>query len=266
MLVVKFVVLLVCFALNNAFLLDNTPSTGQTLGSNQYLTVDDKVLINHELDEIRRDHERSLNILTSQLQQKFADLEKALSQNKTNSELLRKITGLQNENQELQTNFTELQRSFYILQNNYDSLKLATESQTMNLKTDVISLKQLQSIQQLQGLQDLRSKVHTIDSAVNILQSHELARNQDFISFYNTTRYEINKLQGKSNDNEIEINRLNIFLANNFSDISSRLGSLQLLLEKQIKQFELQKYDDLRTERFQNQSLTSLQRKAEKLC
>lgn len=161
--------------MNYGFLLDNTPSTGQTLGSNQYLTVDDKVLINHELDEIRRDHERSLNILTAQLQQKFADIEKELSQNKTNLQLLKKMEDSQYENQEFHTNFTELQRSFHILQNTYESLMLSTESQTMNLKTDVTTLKQLQSIKQLQGLKDLRSQVQTIDSSVSILQIHELA-------------------------------------------------------------------------------------------
>lgn len=273
----KFVVLLACFALNYAFLLDNTPSKGQTLGSNQYLTVDDKVIINHALDEIRRDHERSLNILTSQLQQKFADLEKTLSQNKTNSELLKKIANLQNDNQELHTNFTELHTRFQVLQNNYDLLKSSTEKQKTDLKTEIANLKQIQTIRQLQDLHNLQRKVQTMDTSINYLKSHEVARNQDFMSFFNTTNYQIYNLTKKSNIRDMELEGLNLTMIDikeelnntiihNINDVfnacETRTEKLHQAIEKQEQHFETQK-NDLR---LQNKTIVSLQKENEKVA
>lgn len=207
--------------------------------------------------------------MTAQLQQKFADLEKALLENKTNSELLKKITGLQNDNKELHTNFTELQSSFN-LQNNYDLLKSSTEKQKTDLKTEIANLKQIQTIRQLQDLQNLQQKVKTMDNSINYLKSHEVARNQDFMSFFNTTNYQISNLTKKSNIRDMELKGLNLTMIDikeelnntiihNINDVfnacETRTGKLYQAIEKQKQHFETQ-----------NKTLVSLQKENEKVA
>lgn len=105
----KFISFFLCVELNCGFLLDYKNTTGASISDNQYLTIDDKVQISHELDELRHDQESSLDILTSQLKTRFADLEKRISENKTKSELIQKIQMLQNKNMILETNNSLLQ-------------------------------------------------------------------------------------------------------------------------------------------------------------
>ncbi|CAC5418718.1 unnamed protein product [Mytilus coruscus] len=239
------------FVSNSGFLLEkNSVPSGQSASTNnQYLTVTeylgDKTRINHELEEIRRDHDRTLGILTTQLQERLVAIEKSVTESKLQNQT---IIDLGSRNRELEDNFTRLEEKLHKLQDRYiiqQTELVKSKDKTDMLEHELSSLKKLQSIQQLQSLHALEQSFQTISSKVNILSSHELVRNQDFIALHNLTGIELAKL-GKQTGNLTSRIEDIIKDANNTTNqmgyIETRLKlnieKLNATAQNQIKQLE----------------------------
>lgn len=262
----KFTSFFLSVALNWGFLLDDKNPTGAAVSSNQYLTIDDKVHINHELDELRHDHERSLDILTSQLKKRFDDLENRISENRTLSELIRKMLTLEQTNKKLERNNSILQQKFETLERDFSLIQHElneTKLKTIDLKTEITNLHNLQNIHQLQELQGLQKKVQMIDSSINLLKSHELARNQDFLSLYNITSFQINNILRESKTRDVELESFNNSLRSNMYELFNNSESLV----EQLRDLIVKKNDDnLRIERSQNKTLVTLLKENTKIA
>lgn len=92
----------------NGFLLD-TPQNGGTQNSNQYLTIDEKMKMHHDLENLRTEQEKALHILATQLQLKLKGIEQNVaaqsSVNATITELVKQYHEVENNNIELKIAF-----------------------------------------------------------------------------------------------------------------------------------------------------------------
>lgn len=202
--------------------------------STQYLSVteylSDKTRINSELQEIRRDHDRTLGILTMQLQERLVAIEKSVTESKLQNQT---IIDLGNRNRELEDNFTRLEEKLHKLQDQnaiQQTKLLKSKDKTDLLEHELSSLKNLQSIQQLQSLHSLEQSVQTISSKVNVLSSHELVRNQDFIALHNLTGIQFTKLEKQTGNLTSRIE--DIFREAN--NTNTQMGYIETLLKLNI--------------------------------
>ncbi|CAG2193886.1 unnamed protein product [Mytilus edulis] len=194
----------------------------------------------HQQQESYRDQqEKTLNLLTNQIQQKFDHMEKMLAAQTSNNET-KVIEALEKKNQELENKYNTIQveltareHMYNELAENYTKLQEAMVTQDKNVQQDLLrvqakydaeiniavnktlalghkitQLEQLQSIKQLQTLQTLQGQVQTFDSRINLLTSHEQARNQDFLALYNLTTSSNHELENKMNNQYKAIGKL----------------------------------------------------------
>ncbi|CAG2227902.1 unnamed protein product [Mytilus edulis] len=190
----------------------------------------------HQEQEAYRDQqEKSLNLLTNQIQQKFLTIEQMFSAQNSNNkvnETKQIIDALEQKYGELETKYTTVQgklsakeQMYNKLAENYTKLKEAMEMNNANLQQELLKiqencktetnsavnktlvlagtiskLEQLKNINQLQTLQTLQGQVQTFDSRINLLTSHEQARNQDFLALYNLTTLSRHELEIKMNN------------------------------------------------------------------
>ncbi|CAC5396678.1 unnamed protein product [Mytilus coruscus] len=248
--------------MSSGFLLDSKNSSS-LLGKPTYLTVaeyyGDKNQIHSELENIqnllhqeqetlnqqhksyRDQQEKTMNLLTNQLQQKFDLIEKKLAAQTSNNEteaikaLEKKNLELENKYNTIQGKLTAKEQMYNEIAENYTKLQEAMATQdknTANLQQDlrriqtkceaeiniavnktlalgqkINQLEQLQSIRQLQTLQTLQGQVQTFDSRINLLTSHEQARNQDFLALYNLTTSSRNELENKMKNQYVAIEK-----------------------------------------------------------
>ncbi|XP_071174593.1 uncharacterized protein [Mytilus edulis] len=242
-----FVILFLMSGMSSGFLLDSKNSSS-LIGKPTYLTVSeyygDKNQMHSELEKVqetlnqqhesyRHQQEKTMNLLTNQLQQKFDLIEKMLAAQMPNNET-KAIAALKKKNQELENKFNTIQGKLTAKEQMYNELAenntklqeaiVTQEKKTANLQQDLLKvqtkydaeiyiavnktialglkitqLEQLQSIKQLQTLQTLQDQVQTFDSRINLLTSHEQARNQDFLALYNLTTSSKHELENKMN-------------------------------------------------------------------
>ncbi|CAG2193055.1 unnamed protein product [Mytilus edulis] len=234
--------------MSSGFLLDSKNSSS-LVGKPTYLTVSeyygDKNQIHSELEKeqeilnqqhksYRDQQEKTMNLLTNQLQQKFDLIEKKLAAQMANNET-KAIAALEKKNQELENKYNTIQGKLTAKEHMYNEIAenntklqeaIATqEKKTANLQHDLLTvqtkceaeiniavnktlalgqkitqLEQLQGIKQLQTLQTLQGQVQTFDSRINLLTSHEQARNQDFLALYNLTTSSRHELEYNMNN------------------------------------------------------------------
>ncbi|XP_076111176.1 uncharacterized protein LOC143079621 isoform X1 [Mytilus galloprovincialis] len=258
----SFFILLLINRLSSGFLLDSKNSSS-LVGKPTYLTVSeyygDKNQIHSELENMQKllkqeqetlhqeqellnqqhksyrdQQEKTMNLLTDQLQQKFDLIEKMLAAQMSSNET-QAIEALEKKNQELENMYNTIQGKLTAKEQMYNEIAenntklqeaMATqEKKTANLQVDLLTvqikcdaeiniavnktlalgqkitqLEQLQSIKQLQTLQTLQGQVQAFDSRINLLTSHEQARNQDFLALYNLTTSSRHELENKMNN------------------------------------------------------------------
>ncbi|XP_063441991.1 myotubularin-related protein DDB_G0290005-like [Mytilus trossulus] len=199
----------------------------QTLRQEQQTLRQEQETLNQQQESYRDQQEKTMNLLTNQLQQKFDLIEKKLAAQTANNET-EVIAALEKKNQELENkyntiqgkltakehmyneiaeNYTKLQKSMANLEKNLlevqtkcDAEIIFAVNKTLALGLKITQLEQLQSIKQLQTLQTLQRQVQTFDSRINLLNSHEQARNQDFLALYNLTTSSKHELENKMNN------------------------------------------------------------------
>ncbi|CAG2235720.1 unnamed protein product [Mytilus edulis] len=210
------------------FLLDGNTATGQK----QYLTLsefyENKNEQQHETDEIRHkmeqmknDNAKTLALLSSQLQQKFIEIQNNITAASQYNETARLTELWELKYHELQKNNTELQIKFNDLEVKYTALKkemilrpttheidieqekiqnfskelfsmAAKERVSLKNKTSVLenkmdTINNLKAVQQLQDLHSVQNQIQEISTKTHTLVVNEQARNQDFLALYNLT-------------------------------------------------------------------------------
>lgn len=192
MITMKVVVLISVFVFNTGFLLkDQNPQQSGSV-SNQYPSMAkylaDQSSMHQELETLRRQQEMSMNLLTSQLEQKLVEMEAKIPEQSSRNDTCKVLYEKLEQNvQEVTQNNTRLVGDLETLHHRYNLLNRAFENTTTKLENSLQELKKLKNIQQLQSLNNLNEKIQKIDSSINSLRSHEQARNQDFLALYNLT-------------------------------------------------------------------------------
>ncbi|CAC5417422.1 unnamed protein product [Mytilus coruscus] len=168
---IRVIVLFLVFASNCGFLLeDKIPPQSST--NNQYLSVSkylaDQTSIHHELEILRRQQDMTMNLLTSQLKQKLAEMETQISEKTSRNETCKVdvVEELEQNYLKVKQNNTRLASDLEALQIKYNILNESFKNTTTELKSSLRELKQLKNIQQLQSLNNLNEKIQKIDSSV----------------------------------------------------------------------------------------------------
>ncbi|CAC5424425.1 C1QL [Mytilus coruscus] len=180
------------------FLLEpSTNNASNSQGNKLYVTLNDfyeakneqqydVTVLRHQMERMKADSDKTLTMLTSQIQRKLASIENPFTMNgkmnDTNElQLLQRITReLQDKNTKLQHNFDNLQVKYTAIENEL----LLSRKTTAKLVVDVHTLQQLKPVQ---DLTELKQEVQSIRSKTNLLAFNQQARNQDFLALYNDT-------------------------------------------------------------------------------
>ncbi|VDI24003.1 Hypothetical predicted protein [Mytilus galloprovincialis] len=195
--VLSLITYLICLC--EGFLLE--PSTNNAsnipLGNKQYVTFSefyeakneqkyDVTFLRHQMDRMKADSDKTLTLLTSQIQQKLASIEHSFTtngkMNDTNElqQLQRIVSELEDKNTKLQHNFDNLQGKYTAIENEL----LLSQKTTAKLVVDVQALEQLKPVQDLKRI---KQELQSIKSQTNSLAFNQQARNQDFLALYNET-------------------------------------------------------------------------------
>lgn len=123
----------ICLSLGNGFLLEtNTQKADNLTGSNkQYVTLNefyeekkeqkyDLNVLSHKMERMKSDSEKTLTLLTSQIQQKLLSMENSFKVNGQKNET-DELQQLHQINRELQSRFTKLQQNIKLLRTNLSS-------------------------------------------------------------------------------------------------------------------------------------------------
>ncbi|CAC5396680.1 unnamed protein product [Mytilus coruscus] len=194
--------------------------------------------LHHDQETYRDQQERSLNLLINQLQQKFDIIEQILaaqsSQNELNetkktidaleqkyqelelkynaveakltakeqmyNELAENFTKQQQDTTNMKQEITNLQKDLHIVETKCNDKTNYAVNKTLVLEGKIGKLERLKNFDQLQTLRALQGQVQTFDSRINLLTSHEQARNQDFLALYNLTTSSRHELENKMNN------------------------------------------------------------------
>lgn len=199
----------ICLSVGDGFLLEyNTQKNDNLTGSNkQYVTLNefyeakkeqqyDINVLSHKMERMKSDSEKTLALLTSQIQQKLLSIENSFKvngkMNETNElqQLKQIISELEDKNTKLQIFFEILQRKYEAIQNEL----LQSRNTTAKLSKDFQTIQQLKTAQQLQDLNAMKQDVQSISSQTHSLAVNQQAKNQDFIALYNQTLVTQNNL------------------------------------------------------------------------
>ncbi|VDI32015.1 Hypothetical predicted protein [Mytilus galloprovincialis] len=192
----------ICLRFGDGFLLEtNTQKADNLTGSNkQCVTLNefyeakkeqqyDLNVLSHKMERMKSDSEKTLTLLTSQIQQKLLSMENSFKVNGQKNET-DELQQLHQINRELQNRFTKLQKNFDNLQTKYKVIEnelLQSRNTTSKLSVEVQTLQQLKTVQQLQDLNGLKLEMQSISKQTHSLAVNQQARNQDFLALYNQT-------------------------------------------------------------------------------
>ncbi|CAC5361285.1 unnamed protein product [Mytilus coruscus] len=137
--------------------------------------------------------DKSLAILTSQLEQTFYTLELSFIKcenqsitSKVYESLEQKYVDLERKDEDLERKYSQLQS----VNNEFNFMKcqlVSVQNQISEISKDVIVLKQTGSIKPLQEIQTLQQAVERVSAQTHSLSVNERARSQDFLALYNMT-------------------------------------------------------------------------------
>ncbi|XP_071139176.1 chromosome partition protein Smc-like [Mytilus edulis] len=217
-----------CLGVSDEFLLEpNTQSAVNLTGNKQYMTIAEFYeakneqlyehnVLRHQIEKMKADSDKTLALLTSQIQQKLLSIENTQQVNgRTNDtnelkELRQIITGLEDNNTQLQQNLTRTLMKCTVMETELHELR----NTTAKLGKDVETLQKLKSIQQLQNLNGLIQEVQRISSRAHTLDVNQQARNQDFLALYNQTIINQNELKSLGQKHEADKNETLTLLQN----------------------------------------------------
>lgn len=171
--------------------------------------------------------DKSLAILTSQLDQKFDYLELSLIKCENQSIPSDVYESLEQKYVDLERKYEDLERKYSQMKSNNNEFNVmksqlvSVQNKTSEISKDVIVLRQLGNIKPLQEIQTLQLAVQTVSAKTHALSVNEHARNQDFLALYNLT------LDSKRAFSELNTNTSN-HLKNFETKTSIQLSTLEL--------------------------------------
>lgn len=154
----------------------------------RYLSEKQNLL--HHIDQLQRDNEEQLHILTTQLQTRLSAFEGEILINDRKNETS-ELANIERKLQELGLNHTLLQQENKRLRDKYSWQESETkrlQNTTIELSKKVSDLEQLKSIQQALDFRAMQNKVQSLEHQSNLLTNNQNARNQDFLALYNVTQ------------------------------------------------------------------------------
>ncbi|CAG2242356.1 unnamed protein product [Mytilus edulis] len=162
------------------------------------------------------DSDKTLALLTTQVKEKFAALEKNTSGTKA-----------ENDTRELEKTTGKLEDKF------------SNEIETLKRKVEMLD--QLKVIQQLQDISALQMKVDKIDSQTHSFAVNQQARNQDFLALYNLTIANGNSLKAHEiyQHNILKnMNNINNTFFNSSSTINAEIDRLEQSINMTNSRFD----------------------------
>lgn len=219
------------------FLLETNTPGNQAAGNNHYLTLSefyeakkqekyDFSVLRHQMEQMQLDSDKTLALLTTQVKEKFAALEKNTSGIKAENDT-RELEKLQQKYRELEENNTKLEEHVDNLQLKYKQLEDKFSNEIGTLKRKVEMLDQLKVVQQLTDISALQLKVDKIDSQTHSIAVNQQARNQDFLALYNQTI---------ANENNLKAYK--IYQQNILKNITNTLYNSTATINTEISQIE----------------------------
>lgn len=238
----------------------NTQSGVNLTENKQYMTIAEYYeakneqqyehnVLRHQMEKMKVDSDKTLALLTSQIQQKLLSIEhtqqmsgrtndtnelKQLKQiiselkvNNTNElkQLKQMISQLEDKNTKLQQNLTKTLVRNTVMENELQELR----NTTSKLEKKVETLQQLKNVKKLENLNGLTQEVQSISSRTHALDVNQQARNQDFLALYNRTIINQNKLKSLGQQHEADKNETLTLLQNMKTDQNK---SIAILYEK----------------------------------
>ncbi|XP_071177278.1 uncharacterized protein [Mytilus edulis] len=251
----------------HGFLLDKSQNANGQLGtSNQYVTalefLDETKSRHQEDEQIRHYVDKSLAVLSSQLEHKFNILEmklvKCANQSDSNSsfesmelkyvELERKYNQLQTENKVLQTEQNLMENELRLLRNKIGEMS-----------SDFKIFKQLGSIKPLQEIQSLQQAVQTVSAQTHSLSVNERARSQDFVALYNMTIDSKRVMNELNTSTSSLLRNLETKTSNQLSNLEYRQNTTAADISSKLKNLETKTYKQLiRIEQSQNSTAADI--------
>ncbi|CAG2198870.1 unnamed protein product [Mytilus edulis] len=170
----------------DGFLLNpgQTSSPGIT---SQYISMDmylaEKKELRNQIFQFQRENEQTLQLLTTQLQQKLTVMDDKLKQsNKPNDTI--ELAYLEHKNQDLKMNLTILQEKHRLLQISYvrqkDQLDLLKNTSAQVIK-ELSELKQLKSVNQTLDLSVVKSRIQSLEQKLTCLPTTRTLEARTFL-------------------------------------------------------------------------------------
>ncbi|VDI18562.1 Hypothetical predicted protein [Mytilus galloprovincialis] len=182
----------------NAFLLEpnneQNATGGKLMSDNHYLTIarflEAQQEQHRDTEKLHKTMEDTISVLASQIQSKFADLERKLVNNVKKNETCRGVHDLEKKMMELENNYTTVLYELQIAKDENANMKHRFSllmNETYRVDERVNQVEQLKKVQSLQDLQTIHNQIQSITAQTLSLSQNQFARNQDFVALYNQT-------------------------------------------------------------------------------
>lgn len=180
------------FPIIRCFLIDRPNNyRGNPLSTSQYVTeaefLKETSFIHQEAGQIRTFVDKSLAVLTSQLQPKFDILDQLQQKFKNLENTLLKCENHSDSAFSLEQKYTDLEQKYNKLKLEYNLLKLVFDNKTTELNQKIIEIKQLDNIKPLTEFKTLQQAVQRVSAQTHSLSINERECSQDFLALYNMT-------------------------------------------------------------------------------
>lgn len=239
----------------NGFLLDKLQNGG-TQNSNQYLTIDDKIKMHHDLEDLRTEQEKALNILATQLQLKLVNIEqKVAAQSSANDTCQRTIAELKQEYHEVENNNTKLTNVVRHLQNQVTELEDKYLKQTDELKNKTNDLQhkvseievlknRTQALEKNQNITgklenktlDLEHKVHDLVQLKSINQLQSLKNLQEKVQTVDSSVYSLISREQARNEDFLALYNMTVYSIRQFTYDQIKMSGQILSDERKVNE------------------------------
>ncbi|XP_063404371.1 uncharacterized protein LOC134687842 [Mytilus trossulus] len=215
---------------------DQTSNPGvnnQCISMDTCMYIAEKKELRNQMYQFQIENEKSLQILTNQIQHKFSAMDDKLQKYTTPNVTIEHET-LEQKYRELELNFTLLQQNNRLLQGSYVNQKeelALLKNTTYEVLKELSELKQMKSVAQVLDLHDVQSEIQSLKQKSNAMMINQNARSQDFLALYNMTRIvENNVNQMRKNFTTQIISQgiiLNAITARNLNNLSKRFHDIE---------------------------------------
>lgn len=211
---------------------DHTSNPGvnnQCISMDTCMYLAEKKELRNQMFQLQIENEKSLQILTNQIQHKLSAMDDKLQEN-TKPNVTIEHAKLEQKYRELELNFTLLQQNNRLLQDSYVNQKeelALLKNTTSEVLKELSELKQMKSVAQALDVNAVQSKIHSLEQKTNSLTINQNARGQDFLALYNMTRVIDNNVNQMGKQLTTQILRQNATIVTHFNDFINRFHDIE---------------------------------------